>query len=281
MSESKRPKAIAVGKLFEEFGAGVDCYVLEGGRRVISQAGIIRALRSGGKSHGDKESHLDRYIARLPSRFAHLAMGPAVEFELPQGGATAIGRDAQFFVDLLKAYSSAYRAGELHASQEKLAMASIAIIEALAGVGIEALIDEATGYERSKAERERARLFAALFRDNIADWTLRWPPPLVRALSSLYRVSYIAGSPPRALQTPFHVIYTMIFGQEAARELKDRNPNPDSYCHHQTLTDEGSSYLSNELQVVKLLAEQSRTKDEFWARMRAHYQGEGLQLGWV
>ncbi len=277
-NESDRPKAIAEGKLFEEFGFAVDCYVLEDKRRVIAQRGIIRALR--GKTGGAEDGQLGRLLARLPSRFATLAAEPEIAFTMPAGG-IALGREAQFMVRLLKAYSSAHRAGELHHTQEKLAMASIAMIEALAGVGIEALIDEATGYERSKAERERSRLFAALFRDGITQWERRWQPPLIRALASLYRVPYTVGSPPRALQTPFHVIYTMIFGQEAARELRARNPDPESFCHHQALTDDAQAFLQNELQVVKLLAEQSRTKDEFWARMRAHYQGEGLQLGWV
>lgn len=91
-------KALAAGKLFEELGVDVDCYVLEGPRRVLSQRGILRAIR--GKNDGRERGDLGVYLSRLPSRYAELATATEIEFTLP-GGGIAIGREAQWFVVLL------------------------------------------------------------------------------------------------------------------------------------------------------------------------------------
>jgi hypothetical protein len=89
--------------------ARVECYVLEDGRRVISQVGAVRALSGNATA---KDGQIGRYIARLPSRFAELASTPSVEIERLEGG-VAIGRDARWFVRLCNAYLDARRAGEL------------------------------------------------------------------------------------------------------------------------------------------------------------------------
>lgn len=268
-------RALVQGTIFEELGTPVDCYVLEGGRRVISQRGVLRALQ--GKSGGGEGAVLGRFLARLPKRFEHLAVVAEIEFSLPSGG-TATGREAQFLVDLCDAYADAFLAGELHHTQERLAKGAISLIRSFAKIGLEAIIDEATGYQRSRAERELAKRFNAYLRDDVGRWEMRFPPTLVVALAPLYGLSYVTGSYPRGLQTPFAMIYNMVFGREVADEMRRRNPNPDAVCHHQVLKDPGHHMLTDELAVVTLLAKQSRTKAEFWRRMRNHYLGEPFQF---
>lgn len=101
-----RLRAPYEGKLFDGL---LDCYVLEDGRHLVSQRGVVRALTNGGRDRGD----LGTYLERLPSRFAGLTAAAEVEFSLP-GGGVAKGREAMWFVDLLKAYDEADDAGELH-----------------------------------------------------------------------------------------------------------------------------------------------------------------------
>jgi hypothetical protein len=280
---SAPPKAVRAGKLFPEFGAGVDCYVLEDGRRVISQAGVVRALRNTAKSARAEDGDLGRYLARMPSRFDYLATAPTIGFEMPQGG-VAIGREGHFFVDLCHAYVDAFMANELHKKQEKVAKTAHAFLKAVAKVGIDTLIDEACGVSRTPAERAMSRLFERLFRDEVGTWDMRWTPSIVHALAPLYGIRYpvgARGSYPKELQMPFHKIYNLIFGVEAAAEMRRRNPNPEAYTHTQILEDRAKVVLSDELVIVEAFARQSRTKDEFWARMEAHYRGAPLQTCWV
>jgi len=276
MSSETKLKAVASGVLFEEMGTPVDCYVLEDGRRVLSSRGELRALRPGGRDRGD----LGQYLARLPNRFASLTRGHEIEFSAPQphgGHVLCVGRDAAHLVDVCAAYAEAFAEGELHPSQIPMGRRAITLVNVFAKIGIEALVDEATGYQKTRGERDLARRFDRYLRLEPGKWEMRFTPELVRALAPLYGVRYTRGSYPRALQTPFHLIYEMVFGVEVATEMRKRNPNPETFCHHQVLKDPGQAMLSDELAVVTLLASQARTKEDFWARMRHKYLGEPLQ----
>src|SRR5690242_11209202 len=131
----KRAKAVASGVIF---GGLADVYNLDDGRRVLSQRGAVRALVAGPDATNPKA--LGAYLARLPARFADLSTRPDIEFDLP-GGGVAKGRDALWFVDVLRAYKDAWRKEELHPSQVHLAKNADAMLDALAVGGIAALID--------------------------------------------------------------------------------------------------------------------------------------------
>jgi hypothetical protein len=64
-----------------------------------------------------------------------------------------------------------------------------------------------------------------------------------------------------------------------ARELRRRNPEPHfGSNHHQWLTSDTQKLLGDDLTRVEVLARQSRSKGEFWIRMRNQYCGELLPL---
>lgn len=148
------PRAVASGLLWGR----VDCYVLSDGRRLISQRGELRALR-GTESHGPEKGDLGRYLARLPSRYEHLTTDPSVDFTLPQGGATALGRTPDHFVSVLRAYVESYKEEELHARQVPMAKRAMDLLCLLAGKAINDMIDEACGLVRVASSTEtEARL---------------------------------------------------------------------------------------------------------------------------
>ncbi len=209
-----RPKAVVAGTLFDGL---VDCHVLKDERRVVSQRGILRLLR--GSSSGDKDSHLARLVARLPKRFAHLAVGPIVEFDMLERG-EAHGFEATRVVDILDAYAEAFTLGELRKDQEHLGRNAIIALRAIAKIGIIAMIDEATGYQQVRGDRALERLHAKILLEEAAKWELTFQPSLVRALAPLYGTKYLAGPYPKALHKPFAMIYDMILGKDASGELR-------------------------------------------------------------
>lgn len=203
---SGRPKALHVGTLFDGL---LDCYVLDDERRVVSQRGVIRALTGGAEA-----GNIDRYLRRLPSRFADLATGPEIEISRP-GGGVAKARDAAWLVDLLRAYDEAADAGELHPTQVHLALNARRILRALAGVAIVALIDEATGYEKLRRAAELSFTFRALLLESHTEWNLMWPTEFVAAVCALRAAPaavVVPGTAPRSAPAPRSRAFAMLDG---------------------------------------------------------------------
>lgn len=263
---SKRPKAIAAGTLFD---GAVDCYVLDDGRRVISQNGAVRALSGGARERGD----LSVYINRLPSRFGHLTARAGLEFDMPNGG-VAQGREGTWFVEVCDAYVDAFMSNELKSSQVKLAQSARGILKAVQVVGITALIDEATNYQSVRASDDLQRLLARVLRHEASRWECRFPPSLVRALAPLYGLAWTGGSYPRALQRPFGIIYDLVMGKDVMQGVRERNPKPAMGSnHHQLFQEPIQAALVTELHLVEYIAANSKTRASFWRKMRTHFRG--------
>ncbi len=91
---TSRSKSIAFGVLTIG-GMELDCYVLDNGKRVLSQRGILGVLS------GRKAGDLKAYLNKLPEKYCGLTADASIEFDSPTG--TAIGRDAMLLVDLCAA----------------------------------------------------------------------------------------------------------------------------------------------------------------------------------
>lgn len=267
MQKKIRPKAIAKGKLFDRY----DCYVLEGGVRVLSKRGVVALLS--GESSGDKDGQIEKRIRALPSRYRHLAAGTNVAFALP-GGQVGHAVDADTIIDLCFAYIEAGRRGELRKSQLHYADNALDFIcRAASTTGIVALIDEATGYD---AVRKRGDLLR-IFRENLGPWEHTFSGQLVHRLCQLgcageKHVDWHAGPYPRPLAKTFRRIYDLVLGEAAAQHLKAINPEPKSGSnHHQWLTDEAHELLKRNMALITFAAQQSHSRKEFFARLRAHY----------
>jgi hypothetical protein len=121
--KASRPKATHSGKLL----GYAECYVLEDGRRMVSQRGVLAILR--GKGVGNETGDLGKFLARLPSQFKYLAVGTRIEFELPTGG-LALGREATELIDICQAYTEALASEELHPKQVPIAHRAMRFVNA-------------------------------------------------------------------------------------------------------------------------------------------------------
>lgn len=273
MSEVKTlVQATHRGTLFDGL---LECYVLDDGRRVLSQRGIVQALNSGAK-----DGKLDRYLDRLPSRFASLQAGPEIEFQSPTGAAK--GREAQWLVDLLSAYDEANDAGELHHTQRHLARNARVLLRAIAKVGIIALVDEATRYQEVRSPNELSMVLRAILAERAGDWERLWNIHVVDPLCRLHGTRFTGGKHPRWIASTYDKIYRLLLGNNVVDELKTRNPDPrHGSNHHQWLTPEARTIVANQLHVVAALAETSDSKRDFWKRMHHRYNNKPLQLALI
>jgi len=261
-----RPKAIATGTLFD---GQLDVYVLDDGRRVLSQRGALRALR--GKTSGPGNGDLGRLLARLPKRFADLAAVPEIEFDLPERGG-AIGREVDWFSDVLDAYVEAFMAGELKASQESIARNGHRIQRAVHKIGWTALVDEATGYQYHRHERALERAVKVMLRDQPGEWQLMWDQRVVQAFCSLYGHRFDGGTIPQWLRSPMRKAYDFVMGSEVMVALKERNPEPSSSTsnHHSHFTPEADKLFREELRIMVAIMLDSRNPEHFWQRFARH-----------
>ncbi len=265
------PKVTHRGAIFNGL---LDCYVLDDGRRVVSQRGIVKALS------GAEDGKLDRYLDRLPCRFAELKAGPEIEFQGPTGPAK--GREAQWLVDLLLAYDEADDAGELHHTQRHLARQARVLLRALAKVGIIALVDEATHYQAVRAPDELAMVLRAVLAQEAGDWERLWNVHIVDPLCRLHGERFVGGKQPRWLASTYDKIYRLLLGDDVVKKLKELNPAPrHGSNHHQWLTPTARTIVANQLHVVAALAETSESKSNFWQRMNHRYANKPLQLALV
>lgn len=261
---TQRIKAICVGRLL-----GVaDCYVFDGGVRALSEAGVVRLLTGS----ATKPKGLGVYLERLPSRYAHLAARPNIEFVLP-GGRVGHAVDVEAIAEICQAYAEADLAGELRADQRHLARGATRLILAAFKRGLREEIDVATGYD---AIRQRNEL-SVLFGEELTAWDEVFSQALIQRLCALgfageANAGWSGGRPPQPLAATFRRIYDVILGAAAGRELKTRNPDPKFKSnHHQLLTPEARALLKDNMRIVAFAAEQSNSAAEFMGRLRAHY----------
>lgn len=274
MSPADRLRSIANGDLTIA-GQSVECHVLSDGRRVLdtSQAQAFLGL-------GAKDRHFWRSLARIPGLSAEIQAGPRIAFVLPDGRSVAYGYEASFIMDVCLAYQAAFLKDALHHKQAPTARRAMSMVAAAAKVGLEALIDEATGYQKRRPGDYLRGRFSDLLRDHHDDWKRRWNDDLMDALCRLYGRRHVPGTPPpRCLWRAEGMIYDLVIGPDVMAEVRRRNPEPEHGTnHHQLFRDPVQSLLGDDLRVILALAQTAATKRDFWHHMRVHYCREPLQL---
>lgn len=242
-------------------GLQLECYVLEDGRRVFHKRGMAKAmsLKSeggnafmktlGGKKLGSEIHEKLREKIENPILFNSLGSDPAHGYE------------AEVLVEVCKAVIRAQEAGKLNKAQEPMADQAKAIINALAKVGIVALIDEATGYQTERSPDALRLLVQAYIEQEKREWEKEFPDDFYISLNKVY------GSDPHIKQArgatvinkPQHFgnftnkyIYGPLENGEVLKELQKLNPQVDAKG---TRKQRFHQYLSKGYGIEKLRAQ--------------------------
>ena len=133
--------------------AEIECYVLDDGTRVLTQASFLRALGRHPKANTRREGGNTPVPPILQSKALSsfvtediLDKARPITFRYPAGG-RAYGYNAELLPVVCEIYLQARDAGVLDRQQEHVAKRAEILIRGLARVGIIALVDEATGYQ--------------------------------------------------------------------------------------------------------------------------------------
>jgi hypothetical protein len=141
----------------------ITCYVLEDGRRVVSQRGLQTSIGMS-TSGGSNGAHRTAGIIEKVEGKLHMGnelsvrMKNPVLFMSPVGGKKAYGYEATTLIDVCELILKARDSDILLPSQEKYADAADIVIRSFAKVGIIAVIDEVTGYQDVRAKDALAKI---------------------------------------------------------------------------------------------------------------------------
>lgn len=161
----------------------IPCYVLEDEIRVLSQQGFLKAI---GRAEKAKGGHGATTVDNPPfflaannlSRFVSSELSESttpIPFQTTEGGRAAFGYRATLLPQVCEVYLMAREAGALLPSQAHIAERAEILIRGLATVGVIALVDEATGYQRIREKRALATILEKLIAKELQPWTRTFP----------------------------------------------------------------------------------------------------------
>lgn len=260
----------------------IPCAVLSDGRRILTETGITTAIlgsRSGASKRA-KQAATARG-AQLPLFIAPERLRPFITNDLEEGPLRPIlyrdgrristGYDARVLRAVCEVWLRARQAGALLKSQDDKAQQAELIMRALADIGIIALVDEATGYQRIRARNELQKILAAYISPELLPWAKRFPDSYYEELHRVRGWPYRPGSNARNAyigKLTKALIYDPL-PPGVIEELERKNPYDPAkkrrkHLHHQLLTAKiGHPHLEKQIASVTTLLRVSDSWSDF------------------
>jgi len=256
----------------------LECAVLEddgrggGPTRVINQGTLLAALGRARRPKGVEGGGTVLFANNLrpfisPELEASLA--DTITYRTTTN-ARAIGFRAELLPAICEVYLDAQQDGKLFTGQKPAAKAAYVLHRGLARVGIIALVDEATGYQESRARQELQRILERYVQAEYRPWMRMFPDEFFKEIYRLQGWEYKPGTAKRT-QYVGKLVNKYVYDQlppGVHDELRRLNPKNDkgnrARRHHQYLTaDTGNQHLDKQISTVTTLMRISQDKIEF------------------
>jgi hypothetical protein len=269
-----------------EFPVGdaiLSCANLLDGRRIITQATFLRAL---GRSRSPKAgTGVLSTVDELPFFLQANALNPFIPDDLASStrpifyktkeGKKGVGYDATLLPKVAEVYlkfrdECLRETGEVPRQYAHIVLAADILMRGLAHVGIIALIDEATGYQKDRARDELVRIFEAFVAKELQPWMKAFPSEFYEHIFRLRGLKY----PPATVRRPQyfgHLTNDIIYRRLAPgvwKELKKKvekyeNGRPKHKLHQRLTPDFGHPKLKDLVISVITIMKLSRKWPDF------------------
>lgn len=252
----------------------IPCYVLEDGRRVLSGRGLQESLRMTDDNKSASGHRLMRYLNQKtlnPFIFKDKDPGHFSPIECYNGEQKINGYEASVLIDICDGILEARRFVTLSPRQSIIAERCEILVRSFAKVGLIALIDEATGYnkEKSRAKDELQRILATFLNEEASKWVKTFPDSFFEMIYKMRNWNWTNTSKRPGVVGKWinDIVYERIAPQ-LLQELQTRNPKNENgnrnHCHHQFLTEElGQPKLREHISGVMAIG---RLSDNNWER---------------
>ena len=262
----------------------IDCYVLEDETRVLSQRGMARGLGMSPTGSG----------LRLTNFAASKSINPYISNELRVGienpvpflatGGIINGYPAPLLVEMCNVVLTARDDGALTKQQAHIAERCDILIRGLATVGIIALVDEATGYQRIRVQRALAVILENFIAQELQPWTKTFPYEFYEQIFRLKKWDGPDGKKRPAVIGHYtnDIVYARI-APGVLDELRRLNPtNSKGYRrtkHHQWFTPNiGHPKLREHLAAVTALMRAAPNWNRFYGDLQRAFPVQNEQL---
>lgn len=258
----------------------IQCYVLDDGRRVISQRGFQSGIDI---SSGGGALRLLRMMAFFESkgidcRGLTSRINNPIKFVAQ--GAMAHGYEANDLADMCDVILDARKAGVLSPQRLHMADRCEMLVRSFARVGITALVDEATGYQYSRTREELQRLLERYLSKELARWQPTFDADFYKHMFRLKEWKY----DPSTSRRPFHaarltvdLVYNRIHPdllkelKQSRAEWEQSGKKKGGKLHQFLTTGEGHPRLRQHLEGVIVAMKLSKTWGEFYERLDMLY----------
>src|ERR1017187_9612892 len=246
----------------------MECHVLNDLRRVLTQREIVRVLTAGDDGAGRDSGNLQAYLQSKVFADNPLDLGAMIQFKVPGTQYLGNGFEATLLIEICERYLEARNAGILRGKQKDLAKQAEIIMRACAKVGIIALIDEATGYQKMRAKQSLQLKLQAFIAEDMQDWARMFQPEFWLELARPEGVHYSPRSRPLRWGKYIMAFVYDAIDQDVGNTLRELNPGPHyKQNHHQWLEKFGRQTVHDHLErvitVMKLCNDMKDFKKKF------------------
>ena len=258
----------------------IPCYVLSDGTRLLSMRGLVAGLgmTTGGTRTGESRLVQMAESIALDQYSSHAVvetLKAPIKFLPPHGGRSAYGYPATILADICEAVLAARANGALSStSHEALARQCEILVRGFARVGIIALVDEATGYQRDRAKDALAEILRSWVAKELQPYMRTFPNDYYEHIFRLRGLEYPPDNPKFRPQY-FGVLTNDIVYERLApgllEELKRQAQKDEKKAHlHRRLTLEvGHPRLKEHLASVVTIMKLSSDYKDFIGKLNS------------
>jgi hypothetical protein len=257
-------------------GDELDCYVLDTGQRVVSIRATIKSIAN------VESGKLGNYIeanALKPFIDHEKILGELLEFSIPGTQLKGLGLTTEHFELICRGYVQAlYEKALLTDRQREIAIKCAVLTAGLTRTGLDALIDEATGYQYERAENALQVKLRAFIAEELRAWEKTFPDELWEEFGRLTNWSGALRSRPKWWgKLVIELIYDTL-DPDVAEYLKTNKPPPDVRWHQQLTDNIGVRQLVSRCYEVIGMAKTCRDMHELRRKVAQHYGKKPFQF---
>lgn len=257
-------------------GNELDCYVLNDETRVLSSGSTTKAIAN------VERGSLQDYIGQKPLNpfiDKDKILQETIRFSIPGTQWVAIGITTEHFELICRGYVQAlYEKANLTDRQREIAIRCAMLTAGLTRTGLDALVDEATGYQYERAEDALQVKLRAFIAEELRAWEKTFPDELWEEFGRLTGWKTPLQSRPKwwgKLVT--ELIYDTL-DEDVAKYLKENKPPPNARWHQQLTENHGIRQLVSRCYEVIGMSKTCDDIHELRQRVAQHYGKKPVQF---
>lgn len=258
-------------------GSEIDCYVLKDGTRVLSSGSATKAIAD------VERGSLQDYIGQKSLKSyinSDKILQETIKFSIPGTQWPGVGITTEHFELICRGYVQAlYERAELTERQRENAIRCAVLSAGLTRTGLDALVDEATGYQYEREENALQVKLRAFIAEELRAWEKTFPDELWEEFGRLTNWKGSLHNRPKYWgKLVIELIYDTL-DPDVAKYLRENRPPPGVRWHQNLTENYGARQLVSRCYEVVGLAKSCKSMPELRKKVAHHYGKQALLFG--